>query len=219
MNLNRSIFILNFSIIAALMLLIPSVVQSEKATLFEATPPPQHKMPEPEPQPEPLPEKKIKKPVVKKKPSINLKQDKLFVKNLQEGIKAFKAKNYEASIPLLEESLKSIKFLPHRKSSAKNIYKLLVQASVKLEDFNQAVEFQSRVVNLIHKEGEDNDQNELALENSNLGNYYFLIKDNESAADFFIQALDHYKDLEYDDKSAAIYNDLGKIYESDSKYD
>ena len=201
------------------MILIPSVAQSEKATLFEATPPPQPKITEPKPQPEPLPEKIIKKPVVKKKPSINLEQDKLFVKNLQEGISAFKAKNYEASIPLLEESLKSIKYLPHRKSSAKNIYKLLVQASLKLEDFKQAVEFQSRVVNLIHKEGEDNDQNELALENSNLGNYYFLIKDNESAADFFNQALDHYKDLEYDDKSAAIYSDLGKIYEADSKYD
>jgi CHAT domain-containing protein/tetratricopeptide (TPR) repeat protein len=218
MKFNRSIFILKLSIIALLMLIIPSVAHGGKATLFEATPPPQSKTPEPV-LPVPPPEKKIEKPVAKKKPSINLEQDKLFAENLQEGIKAFKEKNYEASISSLEESLKSIKYLPHRKSSAKKIYKLLVQASVKNEDLKQAVHFQSQVVGLIHKEGEEGDKNELALENRNLGNYYYLLKDNESAADFLNQALAHYQDLEYDDKSAAIYIELGKLYEADSKYD
>ncbi|MGV7221572.1 MAG: CHAT domain-containing tetratricopeptide repeat protein [Nitrospinales bacterium] len=218
MKNNNSIFIPTILIIASL-LLLPSAASGGKSILFEAKPPQSEAPKLPDKTPDPKPEEKINIPAVKKEPPINKEQEKLFAQNLKDGIKAFKEKNYEASISLLEESLISIKFLPHKKNTAKSIYKLLVQASVKLKDHKQSVNYQSRVVNLIRKEGEDGDMDELAKENLNLGHYHFLAKDNESAADFYYQALTHYKELEYDDKSAEIYSDLGKLYEADSKYD
>jgi len=198
---------------------VPPEATGGKSILFESKSTPSEAPKETNIAPAPEPEIKIKKPVVQSKPPINKEQEKLFTMNLQKGIKAFKDKNYEESVFLLEESLKSIKFLPHKKHSTKSIYKLLVLASTKLEDHQQAIQFQTRVVDLLRKEGENGDKNELALENQNLGHYYFLAKDSESAANFFNQALAHYKELEYDDKSAVIYSELGELYEGDSKYD
>ena len=183
-----------------------SGAQGEKTTLFE-----EKVRARPEASPVQL-ESNAPKPAVKIKPRIDRKLEKEFSINLQNGIDAFQEEDFEASLTLLEKALHMIGSLPHRSGNAKNINKLLAQTARKLEDYEKLIRFQTRVVKLVLAEGDNGDSDELALERFNLGRYHASAKDNAAAAEYLIKALAHYKEYEYDGKSAATYRELGKVY-------